>query len=162
VPEYDIAFGKKLSEVACEIVNDDISTLDARRTVLYLSLLSTEISLKAMLEHAGKSVAEIRRRGHQLAALLTDLGRCEIEVEVTPGCRRYVSASRLRAHELRYGEAISTVGTVIDAEQNGASAYPNQVRYGDVLSHFPAEVVVQMSAAVSMFACEHWQSIRVI
>jgi hypothetical protein len=69
---------------------------DAQRTVLYLSLLSTEILLKAMLEHAGKPVAEIRERGHQLADLLTDLGLCEIEVEVTPGCHRYVPASRLR------------------------------------------------------------------
>jgi hypothetical protein len=161
MPEYDLAFGKRLSDIACEIAAGDLSMVDAQRTVLYLSLLSTEILLKAMLEHAGKPIAEIRGRGHHLANLLTDLGRCEIEVEVTPDCHRYVSASRLRARELRYDEAMSTVGAVIDAERDGASAYPNQVRYGNVLTHFPATVVAQMSAEVSAFAYEHWESIRV-
>ena len=160
--EYDIAFGEKLAEVASFVVADGVTDLDAKRTVLYLSLLSTEISLKAMLEHAGRPVAEIRAQSHRLANLLTNLSQCEVEIEVTQSNRMFVPASRLRACTLRYGDAEVTVGAVIDAESQGASIYPNQIRYGDVLRHYPADVVAQMAVKVSAFARQHWQSIRII
>lgn len=158
--EYDIAFGERLAETACMVAAEGLVELDAQRTVLYLSLLSAEISLKAMLERAGKPVASIRARAHRLAELLSDLGQCEVEVEVTPGTKQYVPASRIRSILLSHGSAQSTVGAVVDAESQGASTYPNQVRYGEVLHHFPAEVVAQMAAEVSAFAREHWHSIR--
>ena len=51
--EYDIAFGERLAETARMVADEGLAELDAQRTVLYLSLLSTEITLKAMLERAG-------------------------------------------------------------------------------------------------------------
>lgn len=134
--EYDIAFGEKLAEVAGFVVADGITDLDAKRTVLYLSLLSTEISLKSMLEHAGRPVPEIRAQSHRLANLLTDLNQCEVEVEVTPNNRMFVPATRLRACTLRHGDAEVTVGAVIDAESQGDSTYPSQIRDGDVFQKF--------------------------
>lgn len=160
MPVYDLAFGERLAETARMVAAEGLESLDAQRTVLYLSLLSTEITLKAMLEQAGNPVSEIRARSHHLGELLGDLGQCEVEVEVTPGTKRYVPASRLRGCVLNYGGAQSTVGTVIDAESRGASAYPNNVRYGDVLRHFPAQVVAQMAAKVAVFARAHWPSLR--
>lgn len=159
--EYDIAFGEKLADVASFVSTVGLTDLDAKRTVLYLSLLSTEISLKAMLEHAGRPVAKIRAHSHKLADLLTDLGQCEIEVEVSQGNRMYVPATGLRSCTLRHGDAEVTVGAVIDAESLGASTYPNQIRYGDVLRHYPADVVAQMAEKVVAFAHQHWQSIRI-
>lgn len=159
--EYDIAFGERLGETARMVSAEGAVELDAQRTVLYLGLLSTEITLKAMLERAGKRVPEIRARSHRLADLLLDLGQCEVEVEVSPGTKRHVPASCIRAIQLSHGTAQSTVGAVVDAESQGASTYPNQVRYGEVLRHFPAEVVAQMAAEVSTFAREHWHSIRI-
>ena len=159
--EYDIAFGERLADMARMVAAEGSAPIDAQRTVLYLSLLSVEISLKAMLERAGIPVAEIRARSHRLAELLSDLGRCEVEIEVTPGVKHYVPASRIRACTLSNGAAESTVGAVIEAESQGASTYPNQVRYGDLLRHYPAGVVAQMAAKISEFAREHWQSIRV-
>ena len=35
--EYDIAFGEKLAEVAKSVMAEGMSSLDAKRTVLYLS-----------------------------------------------------------------------------------------------------------------------------
>ena len=157
--EYDIAFGERLAETARMVASLGLAELDAQRTVLYLSLLSTEITLKAMLEHAGMPVSGICARSHRLAELLSDLGQCKVEVEIAPGTKRYVSASRIRAIPLNHGRAQSTVGAVIDAESQGASTYPNQVRYGEVLRHFPAEVVAQMAAEVSVFARTHWNDI---
>ena len=43
--EYNIAFGEKLSETARMVIAEEMETLDAQRTVLYLSLLSAEIAL---------------------------------------------------------------------------------------------------------------------
>lgn len=160
--EYDIAFGERLAEVAKSVVAEGISELDAKRTVLYLSLLSMEISIKAMLEKAGQPLPAIRARSHRLADLLTELGRCEIEIEVTPHKRIYVPASRLRACTINHDKAEITVGAVVDAESQGASTYPNQIRYGEVLAHYPPEVVAEMAATVVAFAHRHWQEIRVM
>lgn len=160
MPIYDIRFGKKLAEIAQIVIVEGLLTIDAQRTVLYLSLLSIEITLKAILEHAGKPVADIRVLSHSLAKLLSELSKCEVEVEVAPGERTYVSASRLRACVLKNGSAESTVGEILDAESLGASVYPNKIRYGDVLSHFPAEVVAEAAAKVALFAHECWQNIR--
>lgn len=160
--EYDIAFGERLAKTARMVAGEGLVELDAQRTVLYLSLLSTEITLKAILERAGKPVSEIRAHSHRLAGLLADLSdQCEVEVEVAPGTKRHVPASRIRAIQLSHGGAQTTVGAVIDTESQGESPYPNRVRYGDVLRHFPAEVVTQMAEKVSAFAHEHWDSIRI-
>lgn len=158
--EYKIQFGEKLAEVAAFVITDGLSDLDAKRTVLYLSLLSIEISLKSMLEQAGKPISEIRARSHCLAELLKDLGQCEVEVEVTSSNHMYVPASRLRSCPLRHGDAEVTIGAVIDAESQGASSYPNKVRYGNVLIHYPPEIVAQAAVKIADFARQHWQSIR--
>jgi len=154
--EYDIAFSKRMSETAQMVASQGLAEIDAQRTVLYLSLLSTEITLKAMLEHAGMSVTHT----HRLADLISSLGQCELEIEIVPGTKLRASASRIRAIPLNHGRAQSTVGQVIDAESQGASIYPNQVRYGEILKHFPAEVVAQMATEVSIFAHTHWNNIR--
>jgi hypothetical protein len=158
VPEYSIEFGGKLAEVADLVVADGLDDPDARRTVLYLSLLSTEISLKAMLEKAGKPVKEIRRARHDLAQLLRDLDCCEIEAETTPGVTRLVPASRLRASIIKQGECEITIGDLIGTK--AASQYPNEIRYGDRLHHFPPAAVAQMASKVVAFAGEHWQSLQ--
>lgn len=154
--QYDLTFAERLVQVATQLVADDISSLDAQRTVLYLSLLSMEISLKAMLEQAGKPVAHT----HDLAYLLKELDRCKVEVEVTPGLRKSVSASRIRSTTLSHQGAEVTVGSLIDAQTPQVSKYPNEVRYGDVLRHFPVEVVAQAATAVTTFARQHFSTIR--
>jgi hypothetical protein len=156
--EYDRAFGERLAAVAGDLLADGIEELDAKRAVLYLSLLSVEISLKAMLERAGKPVPEIRKRSHHLAALLSDLDQCRIGAATGTGIQ--ARASQLRGKTLTYRDAESTVGKIIDeAESKGASQYPNAVRYGDVLQHFPPEVIAQMASTIAAFAREHWDDI---
>jgi hypothetical protein len=161
VPEYSIEFAEKLADVANSIVTDGLDDPESPRVVLYLSFLSTEISLKAMLEKAGKPVPEIRNRNHKVAKLLKDLGQCQVEVEFVPGTRKFDSASRLRACIIEQGKAQITVGEVIEAEQKGASSYPSNVRYGDQLKHYPPAVVAQMASVVAVFARQHWHTLRV-
>lgn len=160
--EYDIAFAERLASTAHLVVAEGLSDLDARRAVLYLSLLSIEIALKSMLEQAGRSAREIRNRSHRLAKLLEDLGQCLIEVDVTPDVRKQVSASRLRSCRIRRGSAQATVGKIIGAEGNGiTSQYPNEVRYGDVLRNYPPEVVAAAASKTVAFARTHWHTLRI-
>jgi hypothetical protein len=162
VPEYSLSFAEKLAKTATLVAKDGLADPDAKRTVLYLSLLSTEISLKAMLEQAGVPLLNIRKRSHNLAGLLRDVGRCKVEVQVAPSTRMHVPASRLRACTLEHPPATPTVGEAIDAESKGASQYPGQVRYGRLPRHYPPELVAQLATKVAAFAKRHWKSIRTI
>lgn len=159
--EYNIAFGKKLAETARIVLDNDAESYEARQTAAYLSLLSSEISLKAMLEKAGVNTNVVRKRSHHLNDLLNDICGCEIEVQVAPGLQKFVSAARLCSMQIQYQNGKTTVGRVLRGEQEGASVYPNEVRYGDNLKHFPPEVLVEMADAVATFAAEHWDSIRI-
>lgn len=160
MPQYHISFAEKLSQVARLVLLDGIVEIDAQRTVLYLSLLSTEIALKAMLEQAGKPIDEIRSRSHNITALLSDLDRCSVLAEIVPGEVRACPASRIRSHLLIYGAATVTVGAVIATTTDAASKYPNEVRYGDQITHYPADVMVQLAEKVVYFARCNWDCLR--
>jgi hypothetical protein len=159
--EYDVDFGEKLAETARIVLNIGADTQEAVRVVTYLSLLSAEISLKAMLERAGIDPAVIRKRSHSLEALLEDFSGCQIEIEIAPGVKGLNSATRLRSIGIPYRGSNTTVGRVLQAEQEGASTYPNEVRYGEAFRHFPPAVLVGMADSVAAFAKEYWASLRV-
>ena len=105
--EYNIGFSEKLIDAAGAVAAEGFKDADAIRTVLYLSSLASEIALKALLEKAGIPVKDIRTRAHSLSGLLTDLGKCQIQAEVTAGSRTWVPATRLRSKVVdnRYSDA---------------------------------------------------------
>lgn len=96
VAEYDLDFGAKLASIANEVDEADPWAYDARRVTIYLSRLSAEICLKALLEKAGMPISKIKSRSHNLRALLNDMGECEVYVEIAPGVKRWCPASRVR------------------------------------------------------------------
>ena len=55
----------------------------------------------------------------------------------------------------------ATVGTLLQAEDAGASTYPNQIRYGDLLKHYPTDIVAKLAHSVCEWVGKHWDSIRV-
>lgn len=133
--EYNLGFSEKLIEAADLVTGDGITEFDSLQTVIYLSLLSSEISLKALLEQAGYSIKAIRKCSHDLKQLLDSLCSCEIEVEIVPGNLRWVSASRIKGKvvDRAYGDA--TVGAMVEKAAREASAYPNNIRYGEFIRH---------------------------
>ena len=158
--EYDLSFAENLSNVAATLATNGFTDPNAKRTVLYLSLLATELALKAMLERAGVPLPKIRKRSHDLAGLMRDLGKCKVTIEMTPGNLRALPATRLRSRGLNYPPAQSTVGEILGAEAKGASAYPNAVRYGPLPRHYPPSLVAAMAAEVIAFAKEHWSTVH--
>jgi HEPN domain-containing protein len=160
MPEYNLGLSQKLAETAEIVAVDGLGDFDAVQTVMYLSLLASEIALKALLEQAGQPVTQIRARSHNLKLLLEDLGRCQIQVEIAPDHVRWMSASSLRAVTVdpNYGNA--TVGTLLEAESVGASTYPNQIRYGESFRHYPPQLIMKMALEIAKWAKQHWEDIR--
>jgi len=157
---YNTGFSEKLLNAATAVAAEDFSDVDAVRTVMYLSSLASEITLKALLERAGIPVKDIKARGHSLSGLLTDLGKCQIQAEATAGSRTWVSATRLRSKVVDNRFYDATVGTLLTGEERGASKYPNELRYGDHFKDYPPELKLGAAKAVIDFAKEHWNEIR--
>lgn len=160
MPEYDLDFATKLAQVADGVDEKDPWAYDARRVTLYLGRLSAEITLKALLEKAGVPYTKIRRHSHNLRALLKNLEECEVEVEICPGQKCWVSAARVRAVCIDLGFLQMPIGTIIDAEDQGASTYPNQIRYGEEVVDFDPNFVSSMALLLAKWARQHWDVIR--
>jgi HEPN domain-containing protein len=158
--EYNLGFSEKLIEAAELVASDGITEFDSLQTVIYLSLLSSEISMKALLENAGHPIKAIRKCSHDLKQLLDSLGSCEVEVEIVPGHLRWGSAARLRGKVVdpAYGDA--TVGAIIEKAAIEASTYPNNIRYGESIRHFPPELVLKMAKTILSWAKANIGNIR--
>lgn len=158
--EFNLGFSEKLIEAADLVASDGITEFDSLQTVTYLSLLSSEISLKVLLDQAGLPFKAIRKCSHDLKQLLDCLDNCEVEVEIMPGNLQWVSASRLRGKVVdpAYGDA--TVGAMIEKAAKEASAYPNKIRYGDSIQHFPPELVLKLAKTILDWAKENIGNIR--
>lgn len=160
MPVFDINFSRKLAEVATTLINEEPDQLEARRTVIYLSRLSIELSLKALLERAGKPIALIRGHSHNLRSLLAEVDQCEMLVEVTPGQPIWVPASRLRSVDVSFMGHSITLGVVIEAENHGASVYPNEIRYGQNIRDIAPEALAPSAVTLSAWVNENWNSLR--
>jgi len=160
--EFSIEFSEKLIEAANVIAKDDLDPIEAKRTVLYLSLLSCEISLKALLEAAGMPVRDIKRRSHRLSKLLADMSSCEIYKEVTPGTHRWIRATEIRSLTIDNRFSNGTVGALLTAEGNGASIYPNQIRYGATVRHFPPKIMLEVAKSITDWAKLNIGNIRLV
>lgn len=153
--EYNLGFSENLIKAARFVAESDDKSEDAVRTVLYLSCLACEIALKALLEYSGKPVVEIKKLSHNLAALLKDLGNCKVEVPIVKVFLAKVPATRLRAVKVDERFTNATVGTILSAEEKGASKYPNEMRYGSVIRHYPYQLVLKTAVKVTEWAQQH-------
>lgn len=157
--EYSIEFGERLIEAADSFVTKSSPSDEVGRTVLYLSLLSCEISLKALLEKAGFSVQELTRRSHDLSGLAKDICCCEL-TGTGIGNSKPFSAARLLSQEVVPNTSNGTVGTLLKAESIGASKYPNDIRYGELITHFPPLVVLSCAKVISKWGKENMSCIK--
>ena len=151
-----------LIDASTHLVNTGNFTYERRRASAYLSLLACELVIKALLEKAGFSVKDIKKASHDLHKLSGLLGQCEVNV---PACLNGPSvwgpASRFRAIVIKIDDRETTVGQVLDAEKQGASRYPQEIRYGgSQLTHFDPEALLNAALKLECFANQHWDTIR--
>lgn len=149
--EYSVEFGERLIEAADSFNSRRNSSDEVGRTVLYLSLLSCEISLKALLETAGYSVKELKKRSHDLSGLVKDICCCEL-TNTGVGNSKPFSASIILAQEVVSNTSNGTVGALLNSESVGASKYPNEIRYGELISHFQPLDMLSCAKVLSKWA----------
>ncbi len=145
---YSFEFAKRLIEAAESMFRDEDGKDEAGRTVLYLSCLSCEISLKALLERSGYSSKELKKLSHDLSRLLSEVSSCTFAL--TGG-----RASCIRSKVVVPETANGTVGALLESELSGGSVYPNQIRYGSAVRHYPPEAMLNCAKAVSDWCIQH-------
>jgi len=148
---YSLEFSKRLLEAARALAEEASGKNEAGRAVLYLSLLSCEITLKALLEKAGFSVKHLKKRSHDLRGLLKDICHCEL-TGTGIGNSKPFRASRLLARAVILNTFNGTVGALLHAEDLGVSKYPSDIRYGDLISHFPPMVMLECASVLLSWA----------
>ncbi len=158
--EYKIGFAKKMSEASLSIVDNGLDSEDAKRATLYIALVSCEIALKSALEKAGMPVKKIKAKSHGLSELLNEVSSCTVIRKMTKMISKRVSASCIRAIvvDKRYSDA--TVGNLLNEKKYGASKFPNEIRYGKTLKHFPAPVMAELSKNIVDWVQLHGEDIK--
>jgi hypothetical protein len=142
--EYRIGFAREMSKASMTIVSGGLDCEESQRAALYIALVACEIALKAALEKAGIDSSELKKRRHNLSELLVLFSKCTIA-----GVNgRRVSASRIRSIVVDSSYTNATIGELLQAEKYGASQFPNQIRYGDILNHFPGSIIARLSEKV--------------
>ena len=159
--EYSLAFSEKLIEAANLVAKIDLMEIESKRTVLYLSLLSCEITIKSLLERAGFDIKKIKRLSHNLSSLLVEIGNCEIYKDTNQARKEWIRATGIRSIRIDSRFSNATVGNLLTAEGSGASIYPNQIRYGDTLIHYPPEVMLEAAKAILTWAKKYLGKIRI-
>jgi hypothetical protein len=158
--EYNNNFSRQMALAGSALLATSPESTDRDRAALYVSLVACEAALKSALEQAGRTVKDIRANSHNLSALLDQVSSCTI-LEVMPsGNSKRVSASRIKAIVVDGSYSNATIGYLISAEEIGASKFPNEVRYGSVLNHFPAEVMVELANKISSWVEAHSSDIQ--
>jgi hypothetical protein len=149
--EYSLEFSQRLIEAAKSFIDKDKINNETGRAILYLSLLSCEISLKALLEQAGYTIKELKKRSHDFSGLIKDLCFCDLVGTGISGSKPYTGAELL-------GEIVDpniyngTVGHLLSCKQQGASKYPNEIRYGNSIIHFPSILMLDCASKVYEWA----------
>lgn len=163
---YSLALSRKLAETAEFVIHEDsypdaagqrVVSGEARRTILHLSRLSAEITLKALLQKAGQPIEKIKSRKHNLSDLLNDLSACEIH---SPDIPSQVSACNIRDQIVDPQYADASIGALIDAQSYGISNYPNEIRYDEKLNHFRPELMNKLAFKILEWAELHWDTVH--
>jgi hypothetical protein len=146
--EYSFEFSQRLIESAEALLTSSSDRDEAGRAILYLSCVSCEISMKALLERSGYTTSELRGFSHRLHALLSEISQCGH----TQSNQR---ASSIRSQTVVPDTTNGTVGTLLTSEIEGASTYPNQIRYGEGVRHFSPEAMLNCAKVVSRWCIEN-------
>jgi HEPN domain-containing protein len=155
--EFNIEFATRMSEASFFIL--DSQRPDADRAAIYMALVACEIALKSVLESAGVELKSIPKT-HNLSKLLKMVSKRKVLVDIGNKHFKEVSASRLRGVVVDANYANATVGNLMEAEQNGASVFPNEIRYGAILKHYPALTICKLGLKLVDWVKDHQLSIK--
>lgn len=154
--EYNLEFAEAMADSSGLILRSESLPEEGQRAALYTALVACEIALKYALAEAGVSVPKT----HDLSKLIGLVSNCTVEEEVANGSIKRVQASRLRSVSVSANYSDATLGKLLEAEEFGASKFPNEIRYGQTLKHFPASVMQQASLQLIAWIKRYVSSIQ--
>lgn len=154
--EYNLEFAEAMAEASGLILRSDSLPEEGQRAALYAALVACEIALKYALSEAGITVPKT----HDLSKLMRLVSDCSVEEEVSNGVIKRVPASRIRGVSASDNHSDATLGKLLEAEGFGASKFPNEIRYGHTLKHFPASVMQQASLQLISWVKRYVPSIK--
>ena len=148
-----------MSDASILIIESSSIKEESERAAIYTALVACEIALKYALEISGKALSEIPKT-HNLDKLLNLVCSCTVLAEVTNGKLTRVPATRLRSVvvDSRYNNA--TVGNLLESEKYNVSMFPNEIRYGETLKHFPVETIQKLSSKIISWVKLHAETIK--
>jgi HEPN domain-containing protein len=159
VPEFDLPFACKLADLANHAMDEDQFKYANRRAAVYLSRVACEIAAKALLEAAGMPVKDIVRRRHDIPALLRDLGRCEVNVNLS-GEPDWISANVVAERFVDLGLARIPILDLIGVSDDAYSKFPNETRYGEVVTDAHPSLLATAAATFCDWADQFHRRIR--
>ena len=141
-------------------MDDDGDEFDKLQTILYLSYLSCEITLKAILERAGKPVRDIIACSHNFDKIFQPFfSEVEIYKEVENNVYRWVKAGGIGCEQTTKGLYEPVVRTMLTDKR--ISQYPSNLRYaGDHISAYPPQELIKASRILLEDARKYWDNIR--
>lgn len=161
--EYSLEFSERLIETAKSFIGKGNAEEETDRLVLYLSLLSSEISLKALLEKAGYATERLKRRSHDLSCLMKDLCSCDLPGTEDADAKK-LGAGILLSKLVDPAFPHVSVGimlTLSAVEFSGASKYQIKKYYGGILRHYPPLTVLSCAEIVCRWAKENLPRIKI-
>lgn len=100
------------------------------------------------------------QKTHNVAKLLTMVSSCNVLISTDAETKRPMPASRLRGIIVDPHYSNATVGNLLQGEKYGASVFPNEIRYGSILHHFPALLMCKLSSKVIEWVNENEETIN--
>ncbi len=157
---FNLGFSEKLIEAAQFVFDDEGDEFDKLQTVLYLSYLSCEITLKALLEKAGKRIKDIRACSHDFDKIFHPFFvEVEINEEVGNNTYKWVKANGIGCDQTKEGIHEPTVITMLTDKR--ASQYPSQLRYaGDHINAYPPQELINAAKILLNDARKYWDHVR--
>lgn len=139
--EYNLDFAEAMARSSGLVLENSSIPEEAQRASLYMALVSMEVSLKYLLSKASISAPKT----HDLEKLLMLVSKCTVEDEIAMGTYKRVPASRIQTVTACEKYSNATLGHLLRTADLGVSRFPNEVRYGHTLKHFPASVMQKAS-----------------
>jgi hypothetical protein len=151
--EYSLEFSERLIESAEALLTHGQEKQEAGRAILYLSCLSCEVSLKAALESVGFSVRHLKNRSHHLDLLVEDICECRF---IDTG----FLATAIRGKVVIPNMSNNTIGALLVSHISACSTYPNQIRYGELVRHFPPNVMLECAKVVYVWCRQNEHNLQ--
>lgn len=133
--EYSFDFSARLVEAAEFLSAEKKDEKEANRAILYLSLLSCEISIKVLLAKNGVNAKTLKKHSHDFSKLLGELAGYYLvdKHKLSASCIRSIVVDK---------KTDATIGFLLCEAIDGKSVYPSDIRYKTKVAHFSPEIML--------------------